>query len=75
MQPDKYQNNPLGLPPSFLSLCEALGRAFVELAKKHHETQKESQIVDTDYEEITPNQLPINTEDWQEPENDHWDNY
>ncbi|AYQ31961.1 hypothetical protein [Runella sp. SP2] len=56
-----YENNPLGLSPSFLAICEAIGKAFVTAHQKNQQAQRESQIVDTDYEEVKPNLLPQNT--------------
>lgn len=58
---NKYDGNPLGLPASFLSFCEAIGRAFVESSQKRQQSLKEAQIVDTDYEVVEPNLLPQNT--------------
>lgn len=59
---NKYENNPLGLPPSFLSFCEAIGRAAVKAAQERQKRLKEAQIVDTDYEVVKPNLLPQNTQ-------------
>jgi hypothetical protein len=57
---NKYDGNPLGLPPSFLSICEALGRAAVKGAQERQNRICEAQIVDTDYEVVEPNLLPQN---------------
>ncbi|MFN8349407.1 MAG: hypothetical protein U0X91_30680 [Spirosomataceae bacterium] len=71
----KYKNNPFGLSPAFLSICEIIGKSFAESAQKRQQAQREAQIEDTTYEVVEPKQLPMNTEDWSKPENDHWDNY
>lgn len=59
---NKYDGNPLGLPPAFLSFCEALGEAVVKASQERQKRLREAQIVDTDYEVVKPNLLPQNTQ-------------
>jgi hypothetical protein len=59
-QPNKYENNPLGLSPGLLKACEMLGRMFVDMSQKRAQLQKESEIIDTDYEVVEPKQLTEN---------------
>lgn len=51
----KYQDNPLGLPPSFLDLCEALRKTIINAAQE--QSKRERQIEDVEYEVIEPKQL------------------
>jgi hypothetical protein len=71
---NKYDGNPLGLPPAWLQFCENLGKMAALAYVERQKNLKEAQIVDTDYEVVEPKQLPPNTDDWGQPENDHWDN-
>ena len=58
----KYQNNILGLPPSFLEFCERIGRAAAAAYIERQKAINEENVIDTDYEEVKTNLLPQNTQ-------------